>query len=52
MQDLIETTHTTHYAQYRSSRIRAKGRPESFLACDEYYDSSKYLYIYFNKIYF
>jgi len=39
MQDLIETTHTTHYAQYRSSRIRAKGRPESFLACDEYYDS-------------
>ncbi|KAJ3224930.1 Septin 4 [Clydaea vesicula] len=39
LQDLIDTTHSTHYAQYRSSRIRSKGRPESFLACDEYYDS-------------
>ncbi|KAI8806403.1 septin [Cladochytrium replicatum] len=39
MQDLIETTHAVHYAQYRSSRIRTKGRPESFLACDEFYES-------------
>ncbi len=39
LQDLIETTHLVHYAEYRSARIRSKGRPESFLACDEYYDS-------------
>lgn len=39
LQDLIESTHLVHYATYRSGRIRQKGRPESFLACDEYYDS-------------
>ncbi|KAJ3295882.1 Septin-6 [Borealophlyctis nickersoniae] len=39
LQDLIETTHLIHYAQYRSSQIRGKGRPESFLACDEFYES-------------
>lgn len=39
LQDLIETTHSVHYANYRSGRIRQKGRPESILACDEYYDS-------------
>ncbi|KAI8812142.1 CDC10 protein [Cladochytrium replicatum] len=39
MQDLLETTHSVHYAQFRSTRIRTKGRPESFLACDEYYES-------------
>ncbi|KAJ3053098.1 Septin-6 [Rhizophlyctis rosea] len=39
LQDLIETTHIIHYAQFRSSRIRTKGRPESFLACDEFYES-------------
>ncbi|KAI9203170.1 cell division control protein 3 [Polychytrium aggregatum] len=39
LQDLIETTHSIHYAQYRSTQIRGKGRPESFLACDDAYDS-------------
>ncbi|KAJ3086240.1 Septin-6 [Quaeritorhiza haematococci] len=39
LQDLIETTHSIHYAQYRSSQIRSKGRPESFLACDEFYET-------------
>lgn len=39
LQDLIDTTHGIHYAAYRSGKIREKGRPESFLACDEYYDS-------------
>ncbi|KAJ1566692.1 hypothetical protein HK096_000669 [Nowakowskiella sp. JEL0078] len=39
LQDLIETTHTVHYAQYRASKIRTKGRPDSYLACDDLYDS-------------
>lgn len=39
MQDLIETTHMVHYAKYRADQIRNKGRPESFLACDEFYES-------------
>ncbi|KAI9105620.1 Septin-domain-containing protein [Phlyctochytrium arcticum] len=39
LQDLIETTQTVHYAQYRSQQIRDQGRPESFLACDEFYES-------------
>ncbi|KAJ3408248.1 54S ribosomal protein L39, mitochondrial [Chytridiales sp. JEL 0842] len=40
LQDLIETTHNIHYAQYRSSQIRGQnGRPDSFLACDEFYES-------------
>ncbi|KAJ3194803.1 Septin-6 [Irineochytrium annulatum] len=40
LQDLIETTHNIHYAQFRSSKIRVQsGRPESFLACDDFYES-------------
>ncbi|KAI8929820.1 Septin-domain-containing protein [Entophlyctis helioformis] len=39
MQDLIETTHAIHYSQHRAAKIRGKGRPESFLACDDYYES-------------
>ncbi|RKO88058.1 Septin-type guanine nucleotide-binding (G) domain-containing protein, partial [Blyttiomyces helicus] len=39
LQDLIETTHAVHYAQFRSTQIRGQGRPESFLACDEFYES-------------
>ncbi|KAJ3115652.1 hypothetical protein HDU96_000270 [Phlyctochytrium bullatum] len=40
LQDLIETTHNIHYAQYRSAQIRGQnGRPESFLACDEFFES-------------
>ncbi|KND01015.1 uncharacterized protein SPPG_04107 [Spizellomyces punctatus DAOM BR117] len=39
LQDLIETTQTVHYSQYRSQQIREQGRPESFLACDEFYES-------------
>jgi septin family protein len=40
MQDLIETTHSVHYATYRARKIRPGGRPESFLACDEKYETS------------
>ncbi len=40
MQDLIDTTHSIHYSSYRGVKIRGKGRPESFLACDEFYESS------------
>ncbi|KAI8915569.1 septin-10 [Gorgonomyces haynaldii] len=39
MQDLIETTHTIHYSTYRAQKIRGNGRPESFLACDDFYES-------------
>ncbi|KAI8818057.1 Septin-domain-containing protein [Fimicolochytrium jonesii] len=39
LQDLIETTHGVHYATHRGSKIRASGRPESFLASDDYYES-------------
>jgi len=39
MQDLIETTHNIHYAAYRSGTIKTKGRPDSFLACDEFYET-------------
>jgi septin family protein len=37
--DLIETTHTIHYANYRAAQMRANGRRESILACDEAYES-------------
>lgn len=40
MQDLIDTTHSIHYAAHRGIKIRGKGRPESFLACDELYESN------------
>jgi septin family protein len=39
MHDLISTTDTNHYSSYRSNKLRANGRPESFLACDEFYES-------------
>ncbi|KAH9273963.1 hypothetical protein BASA83_003598 [Batrachochytrium salamandrivorans] len=39
MQDLIDTTHSVHYSQYRGFKIRGKHRPESFLACDDYYET-------------
>jgi septin family protein len=38
LSDLIDQTHTIHYANYRSTQIRGlKTRPDSFLACDEQY---------------
>lgn len=40
MQDLIDTTHSIHYAAHRGVKIRGKGRPESFLACDDLYESN------------
>jgi septin family protein len=40
MQDLIDTTHSIHYASFRGVKIRGKGRPESFLACDDFYESN------------
>jgi septin family protein len=40
MQDMIDTTHSIHYASYRGIKIRGKGRPESFLACDDMYESN------------
>ncbi|ORX91416.1 Septin [Basidiobolus meristosporus CBS 931.73] len=39
LQDLIETTHSKHYALYRRGQLRTKGRPESILECDEAYES-------------
>jgi septin family protein len=39
MHDLISTTHNIHYSAYRSVKLRASGRPESFLACDEFYET-------------
>ena len=39
LRDLLDTTHMVHYFNYRSSKLRAKGRPDSFLACDESYDT-------------
>ncbi|RKP00718.1 hypothetical protein CXG81DRAFT_12904, partial [Caulochytrium protostelioides] len=38
-QDLIEVTSAVHYAAYRAQAIRSVGRPESFLACDEAYET-------------
>lgn len=36
LQDLIETTHSVHYARYRGDVIRGgKVRPESILECDD-----------------
>lgn len=37
LQDLIETTHTVHYARFRGDVIRGGflQRPESILECDE-----------------
>ena len=40
MQDLVDTTHTIHYALFRKIKIGGKGRPESFLACDDLYESN------------
>ncbi|KAI9595052.1 Septin-2 [Syncephalis fuscata] len=37
--DLIETTHTHHYANYRAGQLRAGGRRESILACDDAYET-------------
>ncbi|KAI8055105.1 Septin-domain-containing protein [Syncephalis plumigaleata] len=37
--DLIETTHTHHYANYRAGQLRANGRRESILACDDAYET-------------
>jgi septin family protein len=39
MQDLIDTTHSVHYSSHRAVKIRGPGRPESFLACDDFYES-------------
>ncbi|KAK9722718.1 Septin-6, variant 2 [Basidiobolus ranarum] len=39
LQDLIETTHSKHYALYRRGQLQIKGRPESILECDEAYES-------------
>ncbi|RKP13164.1 Septin-domain-containing protein, partial [Piptocephalis cylindrospora] len=37
--DLLETTHTFHYAAYRAQQLRSNGRRESILACDEAYET-------------
>jgi septin family protein len=38
LSDLIETTHTVHYASYRARALRKPGRPESILPSDDSYD--------------
>lgn len=39
MQDLIDTTHSVHYSSHRAKIIKTPGRPDSFLACDDFYES-------------
>ncbi|CAG8530824.1 7681_t:CDS:10 [Paraglomus brasilianum] len=38
LHDLLETSHTVHYHNYRAEKLRSNGRPESILACDESYE--------------
>ncbi|CAG8598089.1 1122_t:CDS:10, partial [Ambispora leptoticha] len=38
LHDLLETSHTVHYHNYRADKLRSNGRPESILACDESYE--------------
>ena len=38
--DILDTTHHTHYATFRASSLNSAGhRRESFLACDDAYDT-------------
>lgn len=39
MQDLVDTTHSIHYSNYRANKISSPDRPASFLACDDEYES-------------
>ena len=38
MLDLIESTHSIHYFQHRAQKLRAQGRPPSFLKSDDEYE--------------
>ncbi|CAG8446017.1 9294_t:CDS:10 [Scutellospora calospora] len=38
LHDLLETSHTVHYHNYRAQKLRSSGRPESILACDDSYE--------------
>jgi len=38
LHDLLETSHTVHYHNYRARKLRSSGRPESILACDDSYE--------------
>ncbi|PKY46109.1 Septin [Rhizophagus irregularis] len=38
LHDLLETSHTVHYHNFRAQRLRSSGRPESILACDDSYE--------------
>lgn len=35
LHDITESTHSIHYAHYRAKKLRANGRPESILECDD-----------------
>ncbi|KAJ9089706.1 Septin-6 [Entomophthora muscae] len=35
LHDITDSTHSIHYAHYRSKKLRASGRPESILECDD-----------------
>ncbi|KAI0243531.1 Septin-6, partial [Massospora cicadina] len=35
LHDIVESTHSIHYARYRGQKLREGGRPESILECDE-----------------
>lgn len=39
LSDLIETTHTQHYAAYRAKQLRKDGRRASILKCDDAYET-------------
>jgi septin family protein len=41
LQDLIDTTHLVHYANYRGIKIGGLHRSPSFLACDDLYEANK-----------
>lgn len=36
--DMIETTHDVHYYNYRKQKLRATGRADSFLKCDDQFE--------------
>ena len=40
LSDLIDTTHLIHYAKHRGDTLRAAGKMDSYLECDDTYETS------------
>ena len=40
MSDLMDTTHLIHYSKHRADSLRAIGKMDTYLECDETYESS------------